>query len=71
MSRSGPATLCWVDDIITLLALRYHYVHHLSPCNNFGLTEPSDVIWDKLLGVNTVKKLEDLHTPSKDGKKRS
>ena len=24
----------------------YHYVHHLSPANNFGLTEPSDRIWD-------------------------
>lgn len=38
----------------------YHYVHHLSPCNNYGLTKPSDAIWDKLLGVNTIRRLEDF-----------
>ncbi len=39
---------------------RYHYVHHLSPSNNFGLTEPSDRLWDAILGVRTVKKLEEF-----------
>ena len=34
----------------------YHYVHHLSPSNNFGLTEPSDLLWDKILGVRTICK---------------
>ncbi|CAJ1423654.1 unnamed protein product [Effrenium voratum] len=38
----------------------YHYVHHLSPVHNFGLTEPSDRVWDWLLGVNTVRKLQDF-----------
>eukprot|EP01083_Nonionella_stella_P067609 178947_1 len=38
----------------------YHYVHHVSPANNFGLTEPSDLIWDCLLGVKTIAKLDDL-----------
>ena len=38
----------------------YHYVHHLSPANNFGLTEPSDKFWDYILGVKTIAKLDDL-----------
>jgi len=38
----------------------YHYVHHLSPTNNYGLTKPSDMFWDRLLGVDTIRKLEDL-----------
>eukprot|EP00450_Noctiluca_scintillans_P001145 CAMPEP_0194499804 /NCGR_PEP_ID=MMETSP0253-20130528/15994_1 /TAXON_ID=2966 /ORGANISM="Noctiluca scintillans" /LENGTH=336 /DNA_ID=CAMNT_0039341591 /DNA_START=53 /DNA_END=1063 /DNA_ORIENTATION=+ len=38
----------------------YHYVHHLSPCNNFGLTKPSDLIWDTVLGVRTIRSLEDF-----------
>lgn len=38
----------------------YHYVHHLSPCNNFGLTEPSDLLWDRVLGVRTIRKLEEF-----------
>ena len=38
----------------------YHYVHHLSPSHNYGLTEPSDMFWDKMLGVNTIKKLEEF-----------
>lgn len=38
----------------------YHYVHHVSPANNFGLTEPSDKLWDYLLGVKTIAKLEDF-----------
>ena len=38
----------------------YHYVHHISPSNNFGLTEPSDKLWDCLLGVKTIAKLEDF-----------
>lgn len=32
----------------------YHYVHHLAPDKNFGLTKPSDVIWDKILGTRTI-----------------
>jgi sterol desaturase/sphingolipid hydroxylase (fatty acid hydroxylase superfamily) len=32
----------------------YHRVHHLHPSNNFGLTLPSDLIWDRILGVNTI-----------------
>lgn len=32
----------------------YHQVHHLNPGKNFGLTLPSDLIWDKLLGVQTA-----------------
>jgi len=32
----------------------YHVVHHLNPDKNFGLTLPSDIIWDKLLGVKTA-----------------
>lgn len=39
----------------------YHYVHHLSPMHNFGLTKPSDIIWDRLLGVNTIRTLDDFH----------
>ena len=34
-----------------------HHVHHISPTNNFGLTEPSDMFWDWILGVSTIKKL--------------
>ena len=44
----------------------YHYVHHVSPANNFGLTEPSDLIWDYLLGVKTIAKLEDFEEKSSD-----
>lgn len=33
----------------------YHWVHHISPSHNFGLTEPSDMLWDWLLGVSTIK----------------
>jgi len=44
----------------------YHYVHHISPANNFGLTEPSDLIWDYLLGVKTIAKLEDFEEKSSD-----
>lgn len=36
----------------------YHYVHHLNPDKNFGLTKPSDVIWDKLLGKDTISSYE-------------
>ena len=34
----------------------YHYVHHLSPNSNFGLTEPTDMLWDWILGVKTITK---------------
>jgi len=43
----------------------YHYVHHLTPSNNFGLTEPSDLFWDWLLGVNTIRKMTDLEESQK------
>eukprot|EP00873_Tetraselmis_striata_P022215 jgi/Tetstr1/442479/TSEL_030579.t1 len=32
----------------------YHRVHHLQPGKNFGLTMPSDLIWDAILGCNTI-----------------
>lgn len=38
----------------------YHYVHHISPANNFGLTEPSDLLWDYVFGVKTIAKVEDF-----------
>ena len=34
----------------------YHYVHHLNPNSNFGLTEPTDMLWDWILGVKTITK---------------
>merc|ERR1711871_239753 len=39
----------------TLNFVAYHYQHHLSPSHNFGLTEPSDIVWDKILGVSTIR----------------
>lgn len=33
----------------------YHRVHHLAPNNNFGLTLPSDLLWDKMLNVQTIR----------------
>ena len=33
----------------------YHYVHHMRPSSNFGLTKPSDLLWDWLLGVRTIQ----------------
>ena len=48
----------------------YHYVHHLSPANNFGLTEPSDLLWDRLLGVQTIRKLEDFAPAAANAAKR-
>jgi len=41
-----------VPDSLNFAA--YHRVHHLNPARNFGLTLPSDLIWDKILGVNTI-----------------
>ncbi|KAJ1474098.1 hypothetical protein T484DRAFT_1971368 [Baffinella frigidus] len=38
----------------------YHRVHHLHPSRNFGLTEPSDLLWDFILGVRTILKPEGL-----------
>uniref|UniRef100_A0A7S4IHZ8 Fatty acid hydroxylase domain-containing protein n=1 Tax=Odontella aurita TaxID=265563 RepID=A0A7S4IHZ8_9STRA len=32
----------------------YHRLHHLYPNCNFGLTMPSDLFWDKVLGQNTI-----------------
>lgn len=54
-----------LPDAVNFVA--YHYVHHLSPCNNYGLTEPSDVLWDAVLGVRTIRKLEDFE-PAEDAK---
>merc|ERR1712217_955601 len=34
----------------------YHYNHHLNPNSNFGLTKPSDMLWDKILGHDTVQR---------------
>ncbi|KAJ1461225.1 hypothetical protein M885DRAFT_508106 [Pelagophyceae sp. CCMP2097] len=45
-----------LPDALNFVA--YHRVHHLQPSSNFGLTEPSDLLWDWLLGVNTVRKLD-------------
>merc|ERR1712187_674856 len=45
----------------------YHYVHHLSPSNNYGLTEPSDLLWDFVLGVRTIRKLEDFNPEGHTG----
>jgi len=42
----------------------YHHVHHLSPKNNFGLTEPSDKLWDWLLGVRTIRKVGEFGAES-------
>jgi sterol desaturase/sphingolipid hydroxylase (fatty acid hydroxylase superfamily) len=47
----------------------YHYVHHISPSQNFGLTEPSDQVWDYLLGVKTIVKLDDLQGKQNGNKK--
>ena len=49
----------------------YHYVHHISPANNFGLTEPSDKLWDYLLGVKTISKLEDFAEKEDDTVKKA
>lgn len=35
----------------------YHRVHHLNPSRNFGLTKPSDIVWDRLLGTSTTQTL--------------
>eukprot|EP00285_Hemiselmis_virescens_P014552 CAMPEP_0173393832 /NCGR_PEP_ID=MMETSP1356-20130122/22339_1 /TAXON_ID=77927 ORGANISM="Hemiselmis virescens, Strain PCC157" /NCGR_SAMPLE_ID=MMETSP1356 /ASSEMBLY_ACC=CAM_ASM_000847 /LENGTH=322 /DNA_ID=CAMNT_0014351913 /DNA_START=69 /DNA_END=1034 /DNA_ORIENTATION=- len=32
----------------------YHHVHHVDPSLNYGLTLPSDMVWDALLGVRTI-----------------
>ncbi|GFH58020.1 predicted protein [Chaetoceros tenuissimus] len=45
-----------VPDEMNFVA--YHYVHHLFPSNNFGLTEPSDKLWDWILGVETIMKVD-------------
>ena len=52
-----------VPDSLNYVA--YHYVHHLSPSNNYGLTKPSDLLWDWLLGVRTIRKIEEV-APAKD-----
>lgn len=54
-----------VPDSLNFAA--YHRVHHLNPGANFGLTMPSDIIWDKILGVNTI--CLDSSKAEKDGKK--
>lgn len=32
----------------------YHRRHHLNPAKNFGLTKPSDIFWDTVLGTDTI-----------------
>jgi len=32
----------------------YHHVHHQDPSKNYGLTLPSDLLWDTLLGARTI-----------------
>eukprot|EP00929_Paragymnodinium_shiwhaense_P010144 TRINITY_DN114644_c0_g1_i1.p1 TRINITY_DN114644_c0_g1~~TRINITY_DN114644_c0_g1_i1.p1 ORF type:complete len:318 (+),score=36.97 TRINITY_DN114644_c0_g1_i1:77-1030(+) len=32
----------------------YHRVHHLNPNANYGLTRPSDMFWDAVLGQDTI-----------------
>ncbi|CAE8641670.1 unnamed protein product [Polarella glacialis] len=41
-----------VPDSLNFAA--YHRVHHLNVAKNFGLTLPSDMVWDRILGVNTI-----------------
>merc|ERR1719159_360608 len=41
-----------VPDSLNFAA--YHRVHHINPAKNFGLTMPSDMLFDKLLGVRTI-----------------
>jgi sterol desaturase/sphingolipid hydroxylase (fatty acid hydroxylase superfamily) len=47
-----------LPDALNFVA--YHFCHHLSPSNNFGLTELSDRLWDWILGVDTIVKYDDL-----------
>lgn len=53
-----------VPDSLNFAA--YHRVHHLNVARNFGLTLPSDIIWDKILGVNTIEM--DTEKAEKEGK---
>lgn len=53
-----------VPDSLNFAA--YHRVHHLNVSKNFGLTLPSDIIWDKILGVNTIEM--DTYRAEKEGK---
>ena len=43
---------------MTSAVLVSYHVHHINPNRNFGLTEPSDRLWDWILGVNTIQKLD-------------
>lgn len=47
-----------LPDSLNFIA--YHFCHHISPSNNYGLTEPSDVLWDWILGVKTIVKYGDM-----------
>eukprot|EP00928_Gymnodinium_smaydae_P008645 TRINITY_DN13146_c0_g1_i1.p1 TRINITY_DN13146_c0_g1~~TRINITY_DN13146_c0_g1_i1.p1 ORF type:complete len:317 (-),score=51.40 TRINITY_DN13146_c0_g1_i1:231-1181(-) len=38
----------------------YHRLHHLHPSSNFGLTQPSDVVWDAILGQRTIREPGEL-----------
>ena len=52
-----------IPDSVNFVA--YHYVHHLNPERNFGLTKPSDLIWDKILRVDTISTLQDAERDAK------
>ena len=41
-----------LPDSLNFIA--YHRRHHIEPSRNFGLVLPTDMLWDKLLGVRTV-----------------
>ena len=41
-----------LPDSLNFIA--YHRRHHIEPSRNFGLVLPTDILWDKLLGVRTV-----------------
>lgn len=41
-----------LPDDLNLVA--YHHMHHIHPTKNFGLTKPSDMIWDWFLNVDTI-----------------
>lgn len=42
----------------------YHHLHHLEPSKHYGLTLPSDLFWDFVLGVDT-RKIDDVKPAKK------
>eukprot|EP00986_Skeletonema_menzelii_P008901 scaffold3901_cov135-Skeletonema_menzelii.AAC.7 len=51
-----------LPDAVNFVA--YHYVHHISPSHNYGLTEPNQ-FWDYILGVKTIAKIGDFEQEKK------